>query len=1100
MNRILIDCSSVLRASHFAGKDVEHGITVDGTLINSADWAVSNFMTSYRLVLERLGLAPFQTILVLDGERSRSFRAAIFPEYKVHRKPQPVELNAEYNKALEMVKTEIMALGGAVCYQPGMEADDVIAHLAGGLQGKRFIWTRDKDMLSLVAEDVHVLIGDEVDPYIHNCCPPEFVTVYKALCGDQSDGFKGAKGFGEGAFEKFVVQYGLEGLAMMKELIEGRRLKDLAEDVLDFKPLQKILDSERDVYLSYTLAKLYPDRVDNLQIEMAIGQPMHEEMRKWCGTKKLATPADAGWIIREIEKSPFVALDIETDTPPESKEWAQKIIDASNGRRKTFVDIMGSYLCGMSLTFGENLQHTIYMSVRHAGENPWAVEDVMGIVGAIPDNVPVAIHNVAFEMPILFNEFGAWVENAVDTSLMCSWVDENESMGLKQNTKRYFNHEQVSYDQVTTKSGPVGTLFDGGKLLGAYLDPETGIMFEDRQYSMSELTAEEVFDYGAADATCTAALYNRLRLAMDLEGTLEAFDNIEVDTSYVLAEAFVNGIVFDRETLEKLSAKDQAHFESQWPQVRDYLMTVTWSRDKKLDPVKTAVVLASLGDETSDVAIADKCASYNGTQRWPGTQYPPFERTVAGIKAAFKLITGRDLVTRVRTESKMLAEVSAQGCPELAEALETGADVNDLLQQYWEPNPDFDVKKSSHLVKIMYEVMGLPIRFRTVPTDNMRAKGIYEGNPQADFAAVEHALKLDLAEDSEEYKVLLAIREMKSCLTREGLFYSAWPLYQHWKTGRVHMNFGQSRAATRRMTPNNPNGSQLSKKGDGRKVRRIISAPPGHVVCTMDFIGQELKLAAWASQDPAFLSCYLGDNLRDLHSMTGAAIAKRAGETQIADYFEFVAAIEAGLAEAKAYRAKGKAVNFATQFLVRAKKLAKMLVVTEDEAQLFIDAKNETYPDLVVWQQAVIAELHRTGISLTPHGAVRHLKDKLASGDKWAIAEAERQAINFKIQSAAKEQTQLAMNEMRRRNVFEEFGIKFVTAIHDECVTYIPVDNLVPGIQALHACMVINYADMAIPAESDISIGWNFGELVNIGKNPTKENILTAFNKLQEKK
>ena len=104
-------------------------------------------------------------------------------------------------------------------------------------------------------------------------------------------------------------------------------------------------------------------------------------------------------------------------------------------------------------------------------------------------------------------------------------------------------------------------------------------------------------------------------------------------------------------------------------------------------------------------------------------------------------------------------------------------------------------------------------------------------------------------------KVLIAIREMKTCLTRRGLFYTSWPLYKHWKTGKIHMNFGQSRAATRRFTPNAPNGNQLPKKNEGKKVRRIVKAPKGYILCTMDFTGQELKLAAWQSQDPTFLSC-----------------------------------------------------------------------------------------------------------------------------------------------------------------------------------------------------------------------------------------------------
>jgi len=188
-------------------------------------------------------------------------------------------------------------------------------------------------------------------------------------------------------------------------------------------------------------------------------------------------------------------------------------------------------------------------------------------------------------------------------------------------------------------------------------------------------------------------------------------------------------------------------------------------------------------------------------------------------------------------------------------------------------------------------------------------------------------------------------------------------------------------------------------------------------------------------------------------------------------------------------------VNFGSQYLCRAPKLAKLMVVSIEEAQLALDAKNGVYSGLAQWQQDTIAEAHAQGYVTTRLGARRHLHHKLSSADKWESMEAERQSVNFKIQASGAEMTKRAINSMRP--ILKKYGAKFWMPVHDETVTLIPInDDTVACIQELHACMVQAYGNMTVPLESEISIGLSFGELVKVGTSPTAEAINTALAKI----
>jgi DNA polymerase I-like protein with 3'-5' exonuclease and polymerase domains/5'-3' exonuclease len=1042
-NRILIDASSVIRACCYAGKDEEFGKSVkldDGKteFVNSGYYGSELFLHSYAGVIKLYGYKPYQTVLVLDGFDANRLRKNMYAGYKAGRKKLSPERYESFKVAIKRTSDTLLSLGAMVVQQDMTEADDIIAYLCGTLKGKKLVWSRDADMLALQKEgEVDVLLNETFNPQLSPACDNKQIPIYKALVGDTSDCLPGAKGFGKKAFEDMVLKYGDEGLAEMQEMLESETLNLLDPD--DFKPFKHILADPEGVYNSYRCAKFYPQYVNlaytPMRIEAGIVQKLsddtHPRLTEYAGRVVLSsTKQDLEVLKSQIKRSPFIALDLETTTPPESREWVAAIRETKkeSGKKSNIIDVFGSTITGVGITCGDNLQITYYTPIDHKECHNFSLDDLADVIDAIPDGIPVAVHNSSFELPVLYNNLGGWLSCAVDTQIMKSYVDENTKLGLKACAQQYFNYTQTSYEGVT------------------------------QGRTMDELTAAEVLDYGADDTIVTAALYNRLKFTLELENTLPVFEACELLTQYWASEAFVNGFPPNLACLKGLEAKDQQEFLRLEEELFDYLRSINW----------------------------------------PGCKFVPLEDAALG-KEAFLRLTGEPLKCRARLVEKVAEAIREQGQPELADLYEAQDidSINKTLEACFEPSPEFDVEKTKHIKTLVYDTWKLPIRFRTIPTKIMRSKGITQGNPQVDNPAIAHMLALDLDPAMVEHRALNVIKEMKAINTRQGLYYTPYPTLTHWKDGRIHPNLGQSLAVTRRFTPSQPNVNQLPKKEEGLAVRGVVQAPEGWFVCAMDWSGQELRLAADASQDENMLSCYIGEHLRDPHSLVGASIAKGQG-SEFGDYEKFVANLKNP--EVLAFRITAKGVNFSSQYLCRAPKLAKLLVTDNASAQTYLEAKDATYPGLAVWQQRVIDQARELGYAVTRLGARRHLQDSIRSSDKYKAAEAERRAVNFEIQGSAAEMIKLAVNEMVRTGYFHGGGAQIIFPVHDELVSFISKEAIHEALPVLHGCMTKKYADMTVPLESDIALGHDFGSLVSVGNGATDDNINKATDYLKENK
>ncbi|HEX5137488.1 MAG TPA: 5'-3' exonuclease H3TH domain-containing protein [Planctomycetota bacterium] len=133
-----------------------------------------------------------------DFDLVKSYRQAIFPDYKANRPAPPAPLVSQLGICREAAE----AVGARTFVADGYEADDLIATLLKRLRSPAVIVTGDKDLAQLVTDDVTLLdyardarygpaeVRDKFG------VRPDQVADLLALAGDAVDNVPGVKGVG----------------------------------------------------------------------------------------------------------------------------------------------------------------------------------------------------------------------------------------------------------------------------------------------------------------------------------------------------------------------------------------------------------------------------------------------------------------------------------------------------------------------------------------------------------------------------------------------------------------------------------------------------------------------------------------------------------------------------------------------------------------------------------------------------------------------------------------------------------------------------------------------------------------------------------------
>lgn len=486
----LLDARGLVLHAYFAvRKDPDAEIDLeedggDGKPITTPQKGFSAFLDMY---LDPLlsQYSPKEIIAVWEG--GNDYRTGLYSDYKGNRKGKTSSLKrkAAINEAMGLAKNFLAALGCLQGHTQGVEADDMIAALALGLEGQKVVHTVDADLLQLAGEypngSVSVCMQRELITDVYKGVPLHLIRLQKSLCGDSSDGYSGVAGIGEVAWQQLVEEYDWDGMEALDEAVRTGNYS-MIEEVLSepgtskgYKALAKINEQRREWDFWYHIAGLHPhlcyrgdaknQRVVRPQWYYRLPSPARlrstlerghaldllHRYQRWMPTEVLVTADNLGdelaRMFSALELSPFVSLDFETS---DKLQW-EPYLQAKTGTGG-YVDVLNSTINGASFNYGDNLQHTIYISVDHrdtANVDKQVIKDVIDRVQKAGKQL--VIQNEQFEVNILANEFGDSIIDELnpifDTQMAASYVDENESAGLKSSSLAYLNYQQTTYKQ-----------------------------------------------------------------------------------------------------------------------------------------------------------------------------------------------------------------------------------------------------------------------------------------------------------------------------------------------------------------------------------------------------------------------------------------------------------------------------------------------------------------------------------------------------------------------------------------------------------------------------------------------------------------------------
>lgn len=178
-------------------------------------WAVRGLLSQLVAAVDRVG--PDAVVVGFDDPEA-SVRRERWPTYKAHRAEKLAALVDQLAVAADVVRD----LGLAVVVPPGLEADDVLASVAGqapGAGASTVVVTSDRDAFGLINAHTRVLRvingGVEASPMLTPerlvlllGVRPEQYADFAALRGDPSDNLPGVRGIGPKTAARLLAAMG----------------------------------------------------------------------------------------------------------------------------------------------------------------------------------------------------------------------------------------------------------------------------------------------------------------------------------------------------------------------------------------------------------------------------------------------------------------------------------------------------------------------------------------------------------------------------------------------------------------------------------------------------------------------------------------------------------------------------------------------------------------------------------------------------------------------------------------------------------------------------------------------------------------------------
>ncbi len=215
---------------------------------------------------------PSHLAVVFD-KSEKTFRTAMYPDYKAHRPDPPDDLRPQF----KFIREAVQAFDLPCLEQDGFEADDLIATYvreACEAGATATIVSSDKDLMQLV-NDCVIMFDTMKDKKIGRAeviekfgVPPEKVIEVQALIGDSTDNVPGVPGIGVKTAAQLIGEYGdLETLLRRAgEIKQDKRRQSLIENAEKARLSKKLVTLDDHVKLSVPLGDLAVHEPDHKRL------------------------------------------------------------------------------------------------------------------------------------------------------------------------------------------------------------------------------------------------------------------------------------------------------------------------------------------------------------------------------------------------------------------------------------------------------------------------------------------------------------------------------------------------------------------------------------------------------------------------------------------------------------------------------------------------------------------------------------------------------------------------------------------------------------------------------------------------------------------
>jgi len=323
-------------------------------------------------------------------------------------------------------------------------------------------------------------------------------------------------------------------------------------------------------------------------------------------------------------------------------------------------------------------------------------------------------------------------------------------------------------------------------------------------------------------------------------------------------------------------------------------------------------------------------------------------------------------------------------------------------------------------------------------------------------------------------------RYMKAWGLMKG-FLKPLPDYIDNKDRRIHTDYNAAKVVSGRLSSTNPNTQNFPDDKEfwsifisrwGKRGGRFVKA---------DYSQVELRVLAWLSNDQPMIQTF--KNGIDIHIQTTKEFLVISDEQW-----------NAWDDKTRHYKRQwGKRMNFAVANDRGAHHLALdltslqrevsgdwSLVVTDEEAQEYIDRWYAPHEAILAWKEAEIAKAREVGYVESPQGYRRRAPDVNNRYDSHKRLAAERTLISFLMQSTAGVITLIAKTRIQELITEGNFKSKICGSVYDSIILDIRMDELdvlCSQIPDLMRQVGVDYG-CPVPLAVDLEIGEDGGSLV----------------------